>query len=54
MDQKKIGKFIAVRRREAGMTQQALSERLGVCAVIAAIAVLLAAGAVISRRKKKR
>lgn len=27
---------------------------LGVCAVIAAIAVLLAAGAVISRRKKKR
>ena len=30
MNQKKIGKFIAVRRREAGMTQQALSERLGV------------------------
>lgn len=30
MDQKKIGNFIAVRRREAGMTQQALSERLGV------------------------
>lgn len=27
---------------------------LGVCAAIAAIAVLLAAGAVISRRKKKR
>lgn len=27
---------------------------LGVCAVIAAIAVLLAAGAVISHRKKKR
>lgn len=30
MDQKKIGKFIAGCRREAGMTQQALSERLGV------------------------
>ena len=30
MDQKKIGKFIAGRRREAGMTQQALSEKLGV------------------------
>ena len=30
MDQKKIGKFIAVRRREAGMTQQASSDRLGV------------------------
>lgn len=30
MDQKKIGKFIAERRRELGMTQQALSEKLGV------------------------
>ena len=30
MDQEKIGHFIAARRREAGFTQVALGERLGV------------------------
>ena len=30
MDQTKIGRFIAQARRERGMTQQALAERLGV------------------------
>ena len=30
MDQEKIGRFIAACRREAGFTQAALGERLGV------------------------
>ena len=30
MDQEKTGKFIARRRKEAGLTQAALGERLGV------------------------
>lgn len=30
MDQAKIGKFLALLRREAGLTQEALGEKLGV------------------------